>query len=84
MLFESRFDRECDRTVAVLSSYESRLNRIMARDHLTQEAAEARLKAQKPDEFYKDNSHETVYNDGDLASLAQNIESILEKRRIFL
>ncbi len=84
LLIEAGIHKDCGVTVAVLANKDTRIERIMQRDGIDRSAAEIRVNSQKPDEFYKDNSHETVYNDGDLASLAQNIESILEKRRIFL
>ncbi len=63
-LFESGFDRECDRILSVLASRELRLARIMERDGLTRERAEARLDAQKSDEFFLERSDAVIVNDG--------------------
>lgn len=46
LLFQSGLDRLCQTTVAVISDRETRFSRILARDGLTREAAEARLSAQ--------------------------------------
>jgi len=51
-LVESGLGRLCDATVAVTAPRAIRLRRIMARDHLTQEQAQARINAQKPDGYY--------------------------------
>ncbi len=53
-LVESGLGRLCGATVAVTAPPAIRLRRIMARDKLTQEQAQARINAQKPDGYYKD------------------------------
>ncbi len=53
-LVESGMGRLCDATVAVTAAPAVRLRRIMARDGLTQEQAQARINAQKPDGYYRD------------------------------
>ena len=53
-LVESGLNRMCDAAVAVTAAPAIRLGRIMARDHLTREQAQARISAQKPDGSYKD------------------------------
>lgn len=77
LLFESGFDRSCDRTLAVLADREVRLDRIMARDQLSREAAEARLNAQKPDDFYTERAEATVRNDGSPAELDSLLTTLL-------
>ncbi len=77
LLFESGFDSECDHTVAVLADREVRKKRIMARDRLTHEAAEARLNAQKPDDFYMTRANVTVRNDGEPSDLDATVRSLL-------
>ena len=47
----------------VLSSRENRLNRIMKRDNISQQAAEDRLNAQQSDEFFINNCDKVIYND---------------------
>lgn len=63
LLYESGFDKECDRVLAVLASPDVRLCRIMARDGLSLAAATARMQAQKPDSFYH-RADGVLYNDG--------------------
>ena len=43
-----------------------RLARIMARDHLSEQAARARIDAQKPDEFYRTGCQVILTNDTSL------------------
>lgn len=52
-LVESGLGRLCDFTVAVTADPAVRLRRIMARDNISQERAQARIAAQKPDRFYR-------------------------------
>ena len=52
-LVESGMGRLCDATVAVVAAPAIRLRRIMARDRLTLEQAQARINAQKPEGYYK-------------------------------
>lgn len=63
LLYESGFDRECNRVLAVLSSPDVRLCRIMARDGLSLAAATARMQAQHPDAYYH-RADGVLYNDG--------------------
>ena len=79
LLFECGFDSECDDTVAVLSTYENRLARIMARDGLTPEAAEARMRAQKPDAFYTQRAHRIIYNNGSPADMDEAVHKLIQQ-----
>lgn len=66
LLFESGFDKHCDLIVSVLADREERIKRIILRDAMTREAAEARIKRQQSNDFYIENSDYILYNnDGD-------------------
>lgn len=54
LLFESGADSLCDTTVAVTAPVEIRLNRIMGRDGISKELAEARIGAQKENSYYNE------------------------------
>ena len=82
LLIEAGINKDCDLTISVLAQKETRVERIMARDGLDREAATHRINSQKPDDFYKGNTDEAIYNDGDLNSLFANVDYILQKRRI--
>lgn len=49
VLFESGFDSMCDVTICVTAPYEEKLERIVKRDGISKEKAQARLKAQLSD-----------------------------------
>ena len=72
LLFEAKFDTICDDLVAVIASTEQRLQRIIARDNLTLEAAQARMAAQHEDSFYTRDGVSVLRNDGDLSLLQQS------------
>ena len=77
-LFEAHMDAECDLIVGVLASQAVRLERIVQRDSITEEAAQKRMDAQKSDDFFRDSCHHILINDGDLASLEAQILRFLE------
>ncbi len=79
LLFESGFDRECDTVISVLADKETRIDRIIARDSLSLEAARARINAQMPDEFYSSRSDFVVYNNGTKDELGAQIEDIIRE-----
>ena len=54
-LVESGMGRLCGATVAVTAAPAIRMRRIMVRDGLTEEQARARIEAQKPPDWYRDN-----------------------------
>ena len=69
LLFESGADKTCTHTAAVLADRELRASRIMARDGLTYQAAQKRLDAQKPDDFYTERTDFVLENSGDVNAL---------------
>ncbi len=83
-LFESGFDRDCDLTVAIIADRELRIERIMHRDRITHERAEARINAQKSDDFYKAHCDTVIYNDQNaehLEALAENVLALAEGKK---
>lgn len=77
-LFESGLDKECDKTLAVLSNRGIRLKRIMQRDGITKEAAILRLNAGKADDFYIKNADNIIYNDARIETFLFEAEEILK------
>ena len=78
-LFESGLDSECDCVIAVLCERETRKQRIISRDNLNDEQAETRLKASKPDVFYKDRTKHIVFGDGTVDDTESAVEKVLEE-----
>lgn len=68
----------CDWTLAVTAPEETRIRRIMDRDGITREAALRRIRAQLPNEAFEQLCDVTLSNDGDLDTLQQQLNDILE------
>ena len=77
-LIESGFHLECDTVVSILSPADLRIQRIKARDGLTDERAHARVAAQKPDEFYVSHSHYVLTNTGDVSEFFKKAKELSE------
>ena len=73
-LFESGGDALCDVLVSVVTPRAIRLQRILQRDGITVEAAEARMKNQHEDFFYTYRAHFVIENSSDLAHLRQETD----------
>jgi len=62
-LFESRLDQRCDHIIAVTAPYSVRMERIRARDGLTEAQAQLRLHAQKEEAFYTSRADFIIVNE---------------------
>ena len=78
-LIESGFHRECDTVVSVIAPIAERLARIIARDHLSEEKARARIESQPSDDFYRKHSHAVLVNDGDVDRFRKEAAALLPK-----
>jgi dephospho-CoA kinase len=76
-LVESGLSRLCDVTVAVLSTPESQIKRLVVRDSISPEQAAARLSSQKDDAFYRKHCSQVINNTGDLDALLKEGRSVL-------
>lgn len=77
-LIESGIDRKCNLLAVVLAPVDVRLRRIMARDGLSREDAETRIRAQRDDAFYTARADVVLHNDG-RHDLDTEIRKILER-----
>jgi len=77
ILFETGAYRQFDATVLVIAPFETRIQRIMQRDHCTREQAEARIKSQWSDEQKTPLANAIVSNNGHEAVLIQ-VEHLIE------
>ncbi|HIX89724.1 MAG TPA: dephospho-CoA kinase [Candidatus Agathobaculum pullicola] len=77
-LFEVGADNLCQCVIGVLADTEVRVQRIMARDGLDEQAARARIGAQPDANFYRARCHYIVENNGDLANLQRQADAILK------
>ncbi len=82
-LFESGFDKHCDYIVGVIADMDVRIRRIISRDNITHDAAEKRIRSQKPDDFFTENCDFVVYNNGGIELLRVQVDHLLEKINYF-
>ena len=67
-LFESGLDKLCDITVAVVAPTDARLQRLMARDCISQEYAQGRIDAQPSNDWFREKCGYVLENDTDAPS----------------
>ena len=79
-LYESGFDSECDFVICLLADPCIRLERIIDRDSISRERADARISGQNSDEFYSSRANYTLTNDNSPDSLRVGLEKILNDR----
>lgn len=80
ILFESGLDRHVDKSVMVLASHETRIDRVMNRDGIDCEQARRRIESQMPDEEKAKLCDFVVRNDGG-SRLVPQIYSLLDSLR---
>ena len=79
-LLESPLKELCRLTVAVLAPPEMRVNRIMMREGISVDYAGARVRAQKPDEYFSKNCNITLRNDcANAEEFAQRVHQYLQQ-----
>ncbi len=78
-LIESGFHKECSTVISVLAPTQLRLERIIERDRISPESAKLRIKAQKSDRFYIENSDFVLTNDGDTKKFENEVSRLFEK-----
>lgn len=79
LLLQAGLDAVCNYTVAVVSTPELRKARIIARDGLTAEEAERRMRAQPSDDYYETRVTALLHNLGDRENLCAAARSLCEK-----
>ena len=79
LLVESGLHHHCDAVWLITAAEEERLKRIIKRDQITQEAAEARMRNQRNTDYIKSIAQAVIENNGDQANLKSQIKKILDK-----
>ena len=77
-VIESGCAKMCDVLVSVVAEEETRITRIIKRDGISKNDAERRVSAQKPEEFYTENSDFVIKNDSTPAELERGVNSVLK------
>lgn len=62
LLFESGLDKECTFVIGLIAPFDVKVNRIVARDGISEEMAYARINIQAKDEFYLDKADIVIEN----------------------
>ena len=76
-LFEGGLAELCDTTVAVTAPAETRVERLVARDGITREYAENRIKAQHDEDWFAQRCDRVLRNDGTVAEFGAKCRSFL-------
>ena len=79
VLFESGFDKECDAILCVTAPEQLRIERIMQRDGISQEAAERRIRAQHSDAYLIERCGYHIINESDIESLRAQVARIAKE-----
>ena len=78
-LISSGLGKECGCVIGILADEETRVRRIMARDGISREAAELRVRAQKDVQYFIDNCDLVVENNDGAADFAKRFMKTLEE-----
>ena len=79
LLFESKFDRECDVTIAVIADNDVRIDRIVKRDNVSKEHAKSRLASQISDTELAEKCDYTIENSSTTEELRDNVHQLYKK-----
>lgn len=84
-LHESGLSQRCDVIISVVAEESSRIQRIMARDSISHDYAVNRVKAQKSEEFFRENSDIVLQNTGkNKIEFEQYVKNILLQHKIII
>ncbi len=81
VLYESGFDRMCERVVCVTAPEDVIVSRIMKRDGLSEEDAKKRLASQKTREELEDRADYVIFNDDERPVLYERVKRCTESLR---
>ena len=79
LLFESKFDSECDCIVAVIAEEKNRMARIIERDNISADRALARIKNQTTDESLIPKTDFVIENNGTFDDLRINTFRVIDE-----
>lgn len=79
VLYESGFDRMCERVVCVTAPEEVIVRRIIKRDGLSEEDAKKRLASQKPVSELEDRADYVIFNDDERPVLYERVKRCIEQ-----
>ena len=77
-VIESGCGKMCDVLVSVVADEDVRASRIMKRDGISARDAQNRISSQKSEEYYKENPHFVIENNGTREELERRVNSVLK------
>ena len=77
-LHEGGLAQLCDTTVAVTAPFEARVVRLMARDNISREYAENRIKAQHDEVWFRQHCDHVLENNGEIGAFATKCVAFLD------
>ena len=78
-LISAGMSERCAATVGILSDRETQIQRIMKRDSIGREAAQARIDAQKPDAYYQTHCTHILFNNADRDSFVSDCRQLFKE-----
>ena len=81
-LFEGGLAELCDATVAVTAPLDDRVQRLMARDHITEEQAALRISAQKPESWFREMCDYVLENNGTASNFQEKCLAFFDQLSI--
>ncbi len=81
-LFESGLDRDCDLTLAICAPKEIRIERIMKRDGISLERAEARISRQISEDELERLCDRVICNDGSETEFKEKIKNYVKEQSL--
>lgn len=78
-LIESGMAARCDIVFGVTAPREQRIERLMAREGISREYAEARIDAQKPNEWFEEHCDRVLENGGSLEAFQKTCNQVLQE-----
>ena len=79
LLIEEHYDRDCDLVIVVAVDRAIQRQRLMDRNHLTVDQAEARIVSQMSLEEKMRHADIVIDNNGNLQKLRQQVEAVLKR-----
>ena len=79
LLFESGEDKLCDVTVGIIADKETRKQRIIARDAISEEMAQKRLDSGKDTDFFAERCDYLIENNSDETEFLKSCDMVLER-----
>ena len=79
LLFEAGLDKICDKTIAVISTPQIQIDRIMERDGISYDVAKGRLNSQHTNEFFEKNCDYCILNNGSETEFITSVQKISEE-----